>query len=134
MKIAICDDDIRDIEIIRNHILAHKNQHEILEFTSAVPLLKRIYCGEHFDLLFLDVQMSDSDGWELAKDLKKGKIRLFIAMVTVMGEYINECFNRVDWFAEKPVTLEKTHMIIDIAFEKLYPNAFEFQTKKGRFL
>jgi len=132
MKIAICDDDLRDIEILRSHILTHKNQHEILAFTSAAPLLKRIYGGEHFDLLFLDVQMTDSDGWEIAKDLKKAKIRLFIAMITVMGEYINECFNRVDWFAEKPVTPEKTHKIIDMACEKLYPNVFEFQTEKGK--
>jgi DNA-binding LytR/AlgR family response regulator len=131
MKIAICDDDLGDIEIIRNHILTHRRQHEILEFTSAEPLLKRIYGGERFDLLFLDVQMPDSDGWKIAKEIKKAKLRVFIAMVTVMGEYISECFDRVDWFAEKPITREKAHSIIDIAFEKLYPSAFGFQTEKG---
>jgi Response regulator of the LytR/AlgR family len=130
-KIAICDDDLRDIETIRSHVISHKNQHDVFEFNSGKTLLEKIHSNEHFDLLFLDVQMPDSDGWSIAEYLKKSKTKLFVAMVTVMGEYINECFNRVDWFAEKPITKEKTHKIIDIAYEKLYPNALVVQTIKG---
>lgn len=128
MKIVICDDDLKDIETIRNHILAHKKTHEIIEFTSAVPLLECLYDGEHFDLLFLDLQMPDSDGWEVAKELKQAKIKTFIAMVTVMGERIYECFDRVDWFTPKPVPIKMAHQIIDNAYEKLYPKVFDFQT------
>jgi DNA-binding LytR/AlgR family response regulator len=128
MKIAICDDDPNDIATIRKHILAHSLSHEIIEFTSPEPLLRRIYGNEFFDLLFLDVQMPNSDGWEIAKALKQSKIKLFIAMVTVVGEYINDCFDRVDWFAEKPVSGDKIHKIVDFAHGELYPKAFEFKT------
>jgi len=84
-KIAICDDDLRDIETIRSHVISHKNQHDVFEFNSGKTLLEKIHSNEHFDLLFLDVQMPDSDGWSIAEYLKKSKTKLFVAMVTVMG-------------------------------------------------
>jgi len=127
MKIAICDDDLTDIRTIRDSIIAHPKAHEIVEFTSASPFLRRIHGGENFDLLFLDVQMPDSDGWEIAKDLKQSKVKTIIAMITIMGEYIYDCFDRVDWFAPKPVSSERIHKIIDNAYDILYPKAFEFQ-------
>jgi two-component system LytT family response regulator len=128
MRIAICDDEPKDIKAIREHVSAHPLPHEVIEFTSPEPFLRRAYGGEHFDLLFLDVQMPGADGWEIAKELKQSKVKLFIAMVTVMGEYISDCFDRVDWFAEKPVSIEKIHKVIDFAYGELYPKAFEFQT------
>ena len=130
MKIAICDDDIRDIENLRENIRSSSEKHEIIEFISAKKFLDRIYDGEHFDLLFLDVQMPDSDGWEIAKKLKQAKFKIFIAMVTVHGEYIFDCFDRVDWFAPKPVSLERVRKILDNATDRLFPMAFKFQTDK----
>lgn len=129
MKIAICDDDARDIAHLRESIVSHSDKHEIIEFLSAKPFLERFYSGEHFDLLFLDVHMPDSDGWEIAKDLMMAKRRVFIAMVTVHGEYIYDCFDRVNWFAEKPVSRERVWQILTNAQEQLYPKVFEFQTE-----
>jgi len=130
MKIAICDDEIRDIEHLRKSILAHSPKHEIIEFLSARNLLKRIYGGEQFDLLFLDVQMPDADGWEIARELKNAKHKIFIAMVTIHGEYIFDCFDRVDWFAPKPVSCKKVCQILNSAENHLFPMVFEFQTDK----
>lgn len=130
MKIAICDDDIRDIEYLRKSIQTCSDKHEIIEFTSAKEFLEHIYGGEHFDLLFLDVQMPGYDGWEIARELKREKYKVFIAMVTVRGEYIYDCFDRVDWFAPKPISEEKVRQILNSAMERLFPIAFEFQTDK----
>lgn len=130
MKIAICDDEIRDIEHLRKNIQSHSDEHEIAEFLSAEVFLNRIYGGEHFDLIFLDVQMPYSDGWEIARELKQAKHKIFLAMVTVHGEYIFDCFDRVDWFAPKPVSQEKVWQILNSAKERLFPMAFEFQTDK----
>jgi len=126
MKIAICDDDTGDIEHLRKHIDSHSDEHEIYCFLSTEDFLKRIYLGEQFDFLFLDIQMPGVDGWEIAQDLKKLKQKIFIAMVTVHGEYIYDCFDRVDWFAVKPVSEEKVWHVINIAKERIYPMVFEF--------
>lgn len=129
MKIAVCDDNLNDIEKLREYILAHDRSHEIYEFTSPIPFLKRIFAGEKFDLLFLDVQMPDADGWVIAKELKQAKCPVYIAMVTVLGEYIFDCFDRVDWFTAKPFNQEKVFKILDNAQEKLYPKTFNFETE-----
>ena len=128
MKIAVCDDEPKDISQIKKLILLHSSKHEVLSFTSAQLFLERIVNGESFDVLFLDVQMSDANGWDIAKRLKQTKTKLFIAMVTVHGEYIFDCFDRVDWFAPKPITKEKVFKILDKAEEKLYPVVFQFQS------
>lgn len=127
MKIAICDDNQDDINIIRTIINSHRFKHQIIEFTSTLPFLNRIYSGEYFDLLFLDVQMPDSNGWEIAKELKQKKINVFIVMITVLDGYIFDCFDRVDWFASKPVSVKKINKIIDYACEKLSPKVLEFK-------
>ena len=127
MKIAICDDDRNEIEKIKSNILTHTISHEITAFTSAIPLLKCIEDGEQYDLLFLDVQMPDADGWKIAKQLKDSKVNIYIAMVTVMGDYIYDSFDRVDWFAAKPVSTERLHMILDKAQSKLFPTILNFQ-------
>lgn len=130
MKIAICDDERKDIEILRKHITTHRKTYEIVEFTSANSFLQRVYSGEHFDLLFLDIQMPDADGWKIAKELKQKKIKIYIAMVTVLGDYICDCFDRVDWFASKPISAERAKIILDNAQEKLFPTVFKFETEK----
>lgn len=127
MKIAICDDERQDINYLKKCIASHTKTHEVTAFLSAKPFLERMKNGEHFDLLFLDVQMSDTNGWEIAKQLKQAKSKIFIAMVTVHGEYIFDCFDRVDWFAPKPLAEEKIWKILDCAEEKLFPTVFEFQ-------
>lgn len=130
MKIAICDDEVRDREIIKSHIKEHSAEHTVAEFTSAIPLLEHLSGGEHYDLLFLDVQMPDSDGWEIAKQLKESKIKTYIAMTTVLGNYMCKCFDRVDWFTAKPVDMEDIHMVLDKAYKKLFPTALSFKSGK----
>lgn len=127
MKIAICDDEIQDIMNLRQSIQEHSDTHEIIEFLCADVFLKQIFSGEQFDLVFLDIQMPNADGWEISKVLKQAKQKIFIAMVTVYSEFIYDCFDRVDWFAPKPVSREKVFQILDIAEERLFPKSFSFK-------
>jgi len=126
LKIAICDDDVDDINVICKSVRAHNSNHEIYQFTAPDLFLERLFHGEHFDLLFLDVQMGDSDGWQIAKDIKESKIDIFIAMVTVLGDYIYDCFDRVDWFTPKPITKQKVFKILDVIQRKQNLGVFEF--------
>ena len=130
MRIAICDDEARDREPIKLFVNTHDSKNEIIEYSSAVPLLKDIYANEHLDLLFLDIQMPDSNGWEVAERLKKAKTDIYIAMVTINDNYVYDCFDRVDWFATKPVSEAKIHKILNNAYEKLFPTIFEFVVDK----
>lgn len=130
MKIAICDDDIYDVESLKSNIRAHSSEHEIFAFLSTKPFLRRVYDGEKFDMVFLDVQMPDADGWEIALELKRMKPKIFIAMVTIHGEYIYDCFSRVDWFAPKPISQERVWIILNNACKQLFPPEISFQFGK----
>jgi DNA-binding LytR/AlgR family response regulator len=123
MRIAICDDEIADIAVLRAHIASHPMEHEVTEYASAIPLMKHIEEKVRYDVVFLDIQMPDADGWAIAKQLKQSKIRTYIAIVSVMNDRMQLSFDRADWFASKPVTEERIHQILDHAREKLYPKA-----------
>ena len=129
MKIAICDDSSNDIEMLRQYILKHSTSHKICEFTSPAPFIDRILANEQFDLLFLDIQMPDANGWEIAKELKLTRCPVYIVLVTILGEYIYDCFDRVDWFLPKPFSQERIFMILEKAQEKLYPKVFTFESE-----
>lgn len=132
MKIAICDDNIKDIEILRHYILAHDPSHEVHEFTSSIQFLNTVFANNEFELVFLDIQMPDLDGWSIAKELKQARCRIYIAITTVLGDYIYDCFDRVDWFTPKPFTQEKIFKILDNAMEKLHPPVFGFEAEHVR--
>ena len=108
------------------------NRHEISIFRSGKAFLEKLYKGNSFDLLFLDIQMPGEDGWEIAREIKKSIRRLFIAMVTIHADYIFDCFDRVDWFAVKPVTAEQIMRILNKAQEQLFPTIFEFASQNDR--
>lgn len=129
MKIAICDDSSDDIKMLRQYILKHNCCHEIYAFLSPLPFIERILSNEQFDLLFLDIQMPDANGWEIAKELKRARCPVYIVLVTILGEYIYDCFDRVDWFLPKPFTQEKILNILEKAQEKLYPKVFAFEAE-----
>ncbi|MDO4281888.1 MAG: LytTR family DNA-binding domain-containing protein [Peptococcaceae bacterium] len=121
MKIVICDDSPSDAAELRAAVESHSQAHEVRVYERGRDFLTAVEEGVAMELVFLDVQLPDADGWDLAKALKKLRPSLFVAMVTVHGEYIFDCFDRVDWFAPKPVSAARVHRIIDAAEERLHP-------------
>ncbi|MDO4452835.1 MAG: LytTR family DNA-binding domain-containing protein [Lachnospiraceae bacterium] len=130
MRIAICDDNLDDIGALKKAIKSHKNPHELFIFTSAQDFLTHLSNGLIIDLLFLDVEMPDGDGWNIAKQIKAANLKIFIAMLTIHGDYIFNCFDRVDWFTIKPFAVDSIHKILDVAHDRLYPTVFSFQVDK----
>ena len=70
LKIAVCDDEqdykkyvVRNIEKIFNerHIYI-----DIVEFSGGGELLEKINSKTYFDIIFLDIQMPDKPGMEVA--------------------------------------------------------------------
>ena len=89
MRIAICDDETSDRRAISTFVKLHSETHEIVEFKSANMFLDELERKSLFDLVFLDIQMPDSNGWEVAKLLKQSRSKVYIAMITVILEYLH---------------------------------------------
>ena len=75
IKIAVCDDDLNDISLIKNELdkyakLCHE-EFEISEFSNPEMLLYELEDGIIADIFILDVSMPNINGFELADRIRK---------------------------------------------------------------
>ena len=75
MKIAIVDDEEKYLDRIEKSVgdfFQKKNElAEIFRYTSGKILLMALTRGEYYDVYFLDVEMADLNGLELAKKIRE---------------------------------------------------------------
>lgn len=73
LQIAICEDDVNTLDLISSSILTVFGKHNVaVELTpvTAADQLRREMGRQHFDLLFLDIQMPKQSGIEFAARLR----------------------------------------------------------------
>ncbi len=91
MKIAVCDDDKRDIARIKKLVKAYDADNNIVlsisEYESGSELLKAISNGENVDIIFLDINMDDMDGLSVAKRIREIDDDVPIILVTAFMNY-----------------------------------------------
>lgn len=110
LKIGICDDEVTMITTLTNYLeryqFAHNIDFEISTFTSSSQLLK---CYNNtpgvFHILFLDVEMPEINGLELANTIRKLPDRnVHIIFVSSYPKYMKDSFNvQAFQYLTKPV-------------------------------
>ena len=111
-NIAICDDDINQIEYLKPIITtwAKDNRHPITvsAFPSAEAFLFAHEEQNDVDILLLDIEMKEMNGVELAKKLRAENDRLQIIFVTGYDKYIADGYDVAALhYLIKPVRPEK---------------------------
>lgn len=101
MLIAVCDDNEVFLSVIRekidNILNTHKMKHEVVLFRSGNELLEKI-TNTSFDIVFLDIDMPDINGKQLAQKLRtaaKNKFKLVF-----VSDYNNEVFSTFQYNIE----------------------------------
>lgn len=93
MDIAIVDDEKNELQLLLNSVKLYTEKQsfpcQIVTFASGLELLR---ANRPFDLLFLDIQMPELSGMEVAKKLRLDGIRSYIVFVTVLQEYVYDAF------------------------------------------
>ena len=89
MKILLLEDDLILNEILEEHLI--KQKHQITTTFSSNEAIKELY-SETFDLLLLDVNVPDLNGFELLKELRDNNIcntswQIFISHSRVRRNY-----------------------------------------------
>ena len=95
MRIAICDDETKILDMVSSHINKYskengKSEFEILTFNSARTLLNCIDNGDTFDIFFLDVYIGDEMGTTLARKIREKNIESPIIFLTTSIEHAPE--------------------------------------------
>lgn len=110
MKIAVCEDNIEDMNLICSHIHHYCSSNrfsvEIDAYNCAEDLLKE-YPKERYQVIFLDIVMGGMSGIEAARRIRKVDISCTIVFVTMSEGYSLDAY-AVDGAAYvlKPVNAE----------------------------
>lgn len=94
ISIAICDDEPVMLKHIKKLVLdffSSKNMEiKIFMFLNGEELLN---CDKDIDVLFLDIQMNQLDGIEIAKRMRnKNHYKGFLIFITVLKEMVFQSF------------------------------------------
>ncbi len=116
MLIALCDDEAFENnnlhKLINDYAIKYDYDIHCEEFTSGEELLKS---NLKFDMYFLDYQMDEMDGLELASKLRNEKNDLAaIVFLTSYREIVYDCFDVNTYrFIVKPITEQTLSKVLD---------------------
>ena len=115
MKIAICDDErqiIEDYSKIINTYLFEKNIVCTVDSFSDGNSFLQLY--SEYDLVFLDYDLPDINGMDIAKTIRSNDGRIMIVFLTAYAEHVYDSFE-VDTFRYlvKPVSNRKIYEALD---------------------
>lgn len=95
-KIAVCDDDRTDVEKIGTALTEYlKNAGELYScqtFLSGRALEYEVEDGQDFDLLFLDIELGQEDGFALAERLQSRLPAALLCFVSSHEKYVYDAF------------------------------------------
>lgn len=119
MRILICDDEEKHLNQLKLHIEEYMGIHGInAEFFTATAPNEIMNSDIAFDLAFLDIQMPETDGITLAKELKNRNGKIILFFVTDFEEYQDEAMDlQIFRFFEKPFDVRRLYSSLDKAME-----------------
>lgn len=115
LQIAVCDGDEIMGEKLKQLIesrLQKEEEYRVLAFSTGRRLLES---GIHFDIYFLDIDLKDINGIDMARRLRQGS-EAVIVFVTALKEYIFDAFDvQAFQYLLKPIDEQKFFQVLDKA-------------------
>jgi DNA-binding LytR/AlgR family response regulator len=139
MRIAICDDDKRELLQIATLVESYRHERRTeltyTSFQNATDLLASMESGD-YDLLLLDVLMPGVNGMQAAREIREHNNRTEIVFMTSSPEYAVESYSvRAYHYLLKPAAEEKLFPILDRLFDnfKKPEDALNIKTQSSVF-
>ena len=132
LEIAVCDDDIADLECAVNMLhkifTSQKIAYHIEQFASANQMLENI---SNIDIGILDISMEELNGIKLGRKLKEKFPDVKLVYITSYEEYCMQVINEVHVFSFlcKPLEYDKLELQILELLNQLPDSAVESSGK-----
>ena len=123
MRIAICDDEVLQLELLKHYVEKWANDKEIncdIElFKSAESFYFEWLEDFSYDIILLDIQMVGLDGIQLAKKIREKDDHIQIIFTTAFSDYMQQGYD-VDAinYLLKPIEEEKLRECLNKAINK----------------
>lgn len=136
MKIAICDDITEyrlSIKAFANeYFKIHNIEYIIDDFKNGTDLLNS---QVNYDILFLDIELGDSNGIEIAKNIQSKDKHTVILIVTSYRQYLDDAMDiNVTRYIDKPVTQGRIFSALDKALSIINESIITFTTKGNQII
>lgn len=123
LRIAICDDDNRDLHQIAGLLESYRHDRKAelsyVSFQNATDLLDSMDSGD-YDLILLDMLMPGINGIQAAREIREHNSRIQIIFLTSSPEYAVDSYSvRAYHYLLKPASEEKLFPILDRLFDDL---------------
>ena len=124
LKIGICDDDPAQVTLTETLTAswAKENGHsiKIKTYKDAESFLFDFEEENDFDILLLDIEMGETDGVALAKQVRKKSETVQIVFITGYSDYISEGYDVAALhYLMEPLKAEKLFEVLDRAAVKI---------------
>jgi DNA-binding LytR/AlgR family response regulator len=108
LRIAICDDDFNFTGELETLVIQESNKLgirvETEVFSDGKTLLKSFQNGEHYELIFIDIEMKQIDGITTARRIREMNRTVLLIYVSGYDEYLKELFEVEPFrFLSKPL-------------------------------
>jgi len=119
MKIGICDDSLRDRELLKTALMPALSAHDTLECFEHGAAFLEANDIKPFDVLFLDIGMPHLNGIEVARELRLTNRFTQIVFITQYRDYAAESYG-VNAFSylNKPVKSEHVREVFQKARDR----------------
>lgn len=108
MNCMVVDDKLNLVDISKNMLQGIRGIGEVHSFTSPTNALVYVGNNKDIDIAFLDIEMSEMSGIDLARKLKKLNPDICIVFVTCHSDYALEAFGiHASGYIVKPITQDK---------------------------
>lgn len=122
MKICICDGKNsvhEEIKKLIQHFGEEENSFEITDFSSGKEIIRSYENGKTFDIVFLEIEMTDINGIEVAERIKEISPKSIIVFLSGYTDFVFEAFR-----------IEALHFIVKPIKEKEFNEVFDRACKK----
>lgn len=96
IRVAVCDDNKVFLDLLCRMIKTKFSENdldcEITKYVSGAAFMEH-YKKESFDIVFLDIIMPDTNGFMVAKEIRKHSEKTYIVFVTAERSYVYDVFD-----------------------------------------
>lgn len=133
MKIAVCDDNRYDLELMRQYCEKYSPGCRPDFFDNGADLLSA-FDREQFELVFLDIEMSGLNGLEVGKTLMSRAEKPVIIFTTCSVDYAIRGYGIAIRYLTKPISFEAFSAAMSAAIEYITPKKLSICDKGTQVL